>query len=295
MYRCKECNTEYETKPEYCDCGNDTFEEIIIEVQANVQAQPEIKKEPEPAAEQPIKQNDQKNTSAIEPYAIITFAICLILSLIIILFVANPKQIEETAVEKNEVKTTATIPSIDKIWNGSTEGISAYQPKTKTETKQQETTEAKKKVEVTQQTKTITPITTSKTTVPKTPVKQDKTISQKTVSQAAQQTTKQTEIKVNPQELANYKIKLRNYIASKISFTSVVGDGACSFSFKISDSGVLTNKSPSKLSDNDSLNDAVYNALRQVYSYSAPPTGYKNETLKITVKMYNNSFEVYLD
>ena len=25
MYKCKECGTEYETKPDYCDCGNDTF------------------------------------------------------------------------------------------------------------------------------------------------------------------------------------------------------------------------------------------------------------------------------
>ena len=31
MYRCTECNTEYETCPQYCECGNDTFEEIIEE------------------------------------------------------------------------------------------------------------------------------------------------------------------------------------------------------------------------------------------------------------------------
>ena len=29
MFKCKECGTEYETKPDYCDCGNNTFEEII--------------------------------------------------------------------------------------------------------------------------------------------------------------------------------------------------------------------------------------------------------------------------
>ena len=33
MFRCKECQAEYETKPDYCDCGNDTFDEIKIEVQ----------------------------------------------------------------------------------------------------------------------------------------------------------------------------------------------------------------------------------------------------------------------
>ena len=25
MFRCKECGTEFDVKPDYCDCGNDTF------------------------------------------------------------------------------------------------------------------------------------------------------------------------------------------------------------------------------------------------------------------------------
>ena len=28
MYRCRECKTEYKTKVEYCECGNNTFEYI---------------------------------------------------------------------------------------------------------------------------------------------------------------------------------------------------------------------------------------------------------------------------
>ena len=35
MYKCKECGTEYEIKPDYCDCGNDTFEEILSEQQTS--------------------------------------------------------------------------------------------------------------------------------------------------------------------------------------------------------------------------------------------------------------------
>ena len=31
MFRCKECQAEYEVKPDYCDCGNDTFDEILPE------------------------------------------------------------------------------------------------------------------------------------------------------------------------------------------------------------------------------------------------------------------------
>ncbi len=313
MFKCKECGTEYQVKPDYCDCGNDTFEETITAT-----PETEVKKEEYKQAEikQNIpteKQNDitvqetakpvVKKVSAIEPYAIIIFSICILLSLAVILFVANPKP--QTGTEEKEIQETNTvnIPSIEKLWNNSTEGISAYQNGNKSETKkteepkQQVTKEpqkeetAKKKVEVIQQpTKQIrkskSTITTKETTKPQ---QTTNDIKPSTTINKAPATPK-----ANPQELANYKIKLRNYIASKISFTSIVGDGECSFSFKISSGGALTNKAPVNLSDNESLNEAVYNALRQIYSYNTPPSGYKNETLKLTVRMYNNSFEVYL-
>ena len=28
MFKCKECGCEYDKKPDYCDCGNNTFDEI---------------------------------------------------------------------------------------------------------------------------------------------------------------------------------------------------------------------------------------------------------------------------
>ena len=33
MFRCKECGTEFDVKPDYCDCGNDTFDEIVEKVE----------------------------------------------------------------------------------------------------------------------------------------------------------------------------------------------------------------------------------------------------------------------
>ena len=29
MYKCSECGSEYKEKPNFCDCGNDEFVEII--------------------------------------------------------------------------------------------------------------------------------------------------------------------------------------------------------------------------------------------------------------------------
>ena len=332
MFKCKECGTEYQTKPDYCDCGNDTFEEILPQksqeiddeispitdksdmwIEENGHGYPineksynEIKKETEV---QTVKNNVQK----LQPSAIITFAVCLLLSLLIILFAFNPKKSEEQEIKtKTEVINSQNIPAIEKIWNNSTEGLSAYQNNGKkeilteqqTQTKKEEMKEdnSKKKVEVKQQS---TPIKQTQALVTNKPVKETQTVKKQinkvqtqpntATNKTVSNTSTSPALKINPQELANYKIKLRNYIASKIAFTSVVGDGECTFSFKISQNGTLTNKAPLKLSENDSLNEAVYNALKQVYSYNTPPTGYKNETLKLTVKMYNNSFEVYLN
>ena len=35
MYKCSECGTEFEIKPDYCDCGNNTFEQIKSISQVN--------------------------------------------------------------------------------------------------------------------------------------------------------------------------------------------------------------------------------------------------------------------
>ncbi len=37
MFRCTDCNKEYEVNPGYCDCGNDQFEEIADNFQGNQQ------------------------------------------------------------------------------------------------------------------------------------------------------------------------------------------------------------------------------------------------------------------
>ena len=99
----------------------------------------------------------------------------------------------------------------------------------------------------------------------------------------------------SPQELKNYKIALRNKIASKIDFLSVVGDGNCTVVFKISSNGALTERKFQKQSDNDSLNDAVYKAVLSVPSYNPPPKGYNNELLRLGVKIVGENFEVSLN
>lgn len=96
-------------------------------------------------------------------------------------------------------------------------------------------------------------------------------------------------------ELANYKISLRNTIGRKIDFARVVGDGDCAITFKINSSGKLTNRAFAKQSSNITLNDAVYAAMMATPSFSAPPSAYNNETLRLTVKFQNGNFEINLN
>ena len=134
------------------------------------------------------------------------------------------------------------------------------------------------------------------TTVKKTTTQQASTqssVSRSTHTQTVQKSAANTA--AQKQALLNYKIALRNKIASNINFGRIVGDGSCTISFKISSSGTLTNRQFAKLSSNDSLNDAVYNGVMQTPAYNPPPSGYKNETLRLTVKMYGGNFEVDLN
>lgn len=122
MFKCKECGTEYDTKPDFCDCGNDTFEEIAVPVQkAPVEEeQPAYK-----GTVQPPKQDvhpAQKNTDIISP---LIFLFCITLAVIVLFFVGNPKQEDKLNSQKTEEtpKQTINLPSIDSLWNNSTTGI----------------------------------------------------------------------------------------------------------------------------------------------------------------------------
>ena len=98
----------------------------------------------------------------------------------------------------------------------------------------------------------------------------------------------------NRQEYINYKAQLRNTIGRKIDFTRVIGDGSCTVAFKIDSTGKLINRSFAKQSSNNTLNDAVYNAVMSTPAFNPPPAAYKNETLNLSISFYNGNFEISL-
>lgn len=129
MYRCTECNTEYTECPDFCDCGNDQFEEISdnseYEEEESVQ---EYAGEEEliPPSAPPVKKKRKMTPQEAEEYfeeqkekkkSIIAACIFVFFTLLAI-FVFPPHVKPKMEVVKEKVaKENIKIPSVDAYWN----------------------------------------------------------------------------------------------------------------------------------------------------------------------------------
>jgi len=153
------------------------------------------------------------------------------------------------------------------------------------------TTSAKPKQQTQQTTQTTTPKTTQTSQTTKTITTQ---VAKPVTTQVQQPVQTQNTAQMR-QELASYKVGLRNKLAKGINFTHIIGDGNCSVSFRVDTAGNLINRKFSVQSDNDSLNNEVYKTIMNNPTYKSPPEGYKNETMTFSVKMYGGRFTVTLN
>lgn len=280
MYKCSDCGAEYKVKPDYCDCGNDNFIEI----------------------------KEEKKEFKLKPVnvdsSIWVLVGCLILSLLVIMFFANPKQQDETST-RQVVKQVSEkkIPDIETFWDNtpvkvktveSTEATVVEEKsepqkaltqwfKPKSEPVQQKTVQQKKTV----QTKTVT-----KTTPTANSNKQTQTTTKTTTTTVAKKPAAKTIS--NSTEVLNYKYRLRNTLFSKLNYTQIKGSGKCGIQFSVNSEGKLINRAFTFQSDNKSLNDEVYKMMMRLPVYKIPPQGYKGELIKITIEFNNDEYEVKL-
>ena len=317
MFKCKDCGSEYKEKPDYCDCGNDTFDEIKDETIGTSDKTEETKTQKQKESDN-IKQKKKKNEKYIktDKISLLIFAVCLILSIIILFFPVNTPVNTDNIKENNE-QNIISIPSVNSIWDNSipvvqktelpkTEPVSSEETVVKKNPKVNENTDNKKDLNTTpakSETPKITKVKLTKNTTVK-PKQTDSSVPKKQNEQITKQTqkptttvkpTSNTNNTQNEISLNSYKIGLRNKIGSHIDFASVAGDGACAVTFKIDVNGKLINRKFVQQSENTSLNDAVYNAMLAVPNYKTPPSTYKNNTLKLSVKFISGNFEVSLD
>ena len=292
MFKCTDCGCEYDIKPDYCDCGNNIFTEIS--------------QTPEPTPQLQTQQPKKEKIKPKKDFDYIGWGIffaCIILAILSIMFLGNgilKKAEESSKTQKPVLQPNKNIPSIESLWKSSTTPqatqpqITVQKPVVKTEPKQVKKVVATKPVQKQpQQTTQTQPVkTTPKVDVQKYIPQTQTPTSQPTVKPVEQKPV--VDLVAQQQELLQYKIALRNRIASKIDFAQVIGDGNCKITFKINPSGTLIDRKFVQQSTNMSLNDVVYNAMMQNPAYKTPPEGYKNETLTLTVKIYGGNFEIDL-
>ena len=278
MFICTDCQKKYDIKPDFCDCGNNVFNEIT---------EKKISKQ--------IKKNKQ------ETFSLIFFITCIILSIFTLLFFDFPKTKEniETKQKTQPKKEIKNIPDIDSFWEN--KSVSNKQ----NENKQDEN--IIKKITPKNKNKIQKIINSSKTTTKSNTQKKQETV--KTEKKKEQtQTDKPQQIKPQAEkkpaittvidekaEKEKYIKNLRNHLFKKINFAEFYENGECSVSFKINQSGILTDKQITSPSTSIIINDAVFKAVSSTYKYIAPPESLKNHTFVFKVIFIDDKYKVTLN
>ena len=279
MYICKECGAEYNTKPDFCDCGNDSFDEV-----GNIKHEDNKKIKP------------QFNKSDILSISI--FVVCIILSILVLAFFPKIEQKPDlTTKQQSKIvrETNPNIPDIDTFWIKNkpiqqedtipvVEQIKEiFQPKpTPKEVKQSVRPVQKKQTQTKDQ--TIQKPAQTQTVKNQTSQTKSNPINSQVNKKQEQKTVS------NPYEFANYKAALGQRLMSNINVMNVKGNGICGVEFTIDSTGKLTNRAFTFQSENKTVNDEVYHALMLTPRYSPPPSSYNGQLIKIVFEFGNGSY-----
>ncbi len=107
MYVCKYCKKKFREKVEYCDCGNNMFDEVAEPLPPAEQVNP--KQEELPFAPHPIL--------PARLLSISIFILCCTFSLCFILFFGPEPKKKEAAPITNQKTVVKDIPNIDSFWD----------------------------------------------------------------------------------------------------------------------------------------------------------------------------------
>ncbi|MCM1265053.1 MAG: TonB C-terminal domain-containing protein [Candidatus Gastranaerophilales bacterium] len=260
MYICSECGQKYKLKPDYCDCGNDIFNEI---------------------------EDSHRKVNILKKYdmnvfSVVFFVLCLVLSAFVLLFF--PKVSEVQKHEPVVLKPISNIPSLDTFWKESSPVVVEEMVVQEEPPKEVVSTTVKKPVQNPELKKVTSPKSQN--------VLKPKTVNVNQTS-AVQKTTPKPIVKDTSKiEVTNYKIALRKKLFSNLSVASVQGDGKCGVEFSVDENGKLINRGFTFYSDNKSVNDEVYKMMMRTPTFNPPPSGYHGEKIKLIFEFENNSFSV---
>lgn len=107
MYRCKECKTLYKDKVDYCDCGNNVFEEI-----------PDAPVEPVKSyMDDDVEIITKRPILPVNWLSITIFSLCCVFSLVFVLFLGPEPKKREKLPNTTEKTVVKDIPDIEQIWD----------------------------------------------------------------------------------------------------------------------------------------------------------------------------------
>lgn len=286
-FKCKDCGAVYDEKIEYCECGNNTFEEIEIQTREFIPSKTAIDK------------------GLIISWSIFSF--CILLSLLMLFAIPNGKPHQPKTEVPQETKTDNNIPDIEKIWK-ETE-IPAPEEKTPAAPepvviiqkiiKRIEAPEpaVQKNVNKPAQPKPKTeaprPVqkpNTSASSEPKQPVKTE--VKPKEQVKPTPVTSTKPKTTSNDPTVIRYKNILREVLLSKLAVGSIPGEGVCVIAFSIDKSGKLINRKFVQYANNKPMNDAIYYMLMSVPRFQPPPAAYNGETIQMKFYINNGAYEI---
>ncbi len=117
MYRCTECQTEYEICPEFCDCGNDTFKEVYEETyDEEYYEPPRPRRRPRPKRvmnEEELEEIEEENRDRVK--ALVALGVSVFITLAILCCPPYPhKKVEKV---KEKVAQADTLPDVSTYWD----------------------------------------------------------------------------------------------------------------------------------------------------------------------------------
>lgn len=119
MYRCTECQAEYQQCPDFCDCGNDTFEEVYEEVyeEEEYYEPPKPRRKPKPKrvlTEEELEEIEEEK--AEKKKSMIVLGISLFVCLVILCCPPYPQKKIEQVKEKAAV-ANVKLPDVNSYWD----------------------------------------------------------------------------------------------------------------------------------------------------------------------------------
>jgi len=120
MYRCTECNAEYEVKPDFCECGNDTF----VKVSDSSETIDETYNRT-PVKKKPVKKISAQEAAELEEEALdkkkamVTIGISILICIIILFLPPHRAKKVQKPVSTAENPVNSKIISVDSYWDSS--------------------------------------------------------------------------------------------------------------------------------------------------------------------------------